>query len=286
METTRIDGKEIAEVIIVKLKKRVVMLTASKINPTLVVILVGDNPASLSYIKQKQRAADRIGIKVILEQHEVKSPRSPKLLRTLIKKYNSDSAVHGIIVQRPLPDEMGDQSAILNTINPAKDVDGFVPGSAFEVPVSTAVVKILQYAKLDKFDQLDQFVQFLKSRKIVVIGRGETAGAPIARLLTNKYGCQPEVVHSRTPNPDEVINTADIVISCVGKARVLHTGNVKPGSILISVGIWRDNEGKLHGDYEEDEIAGLASAYTPTPGGVGPVNVACLMENVLLAAQG
>lgn len=277
METIRIDGKEIAAKLLSDLKIRVGKLSGQGIYPTLVVILFGNNPASLSYVKQKQKVAEVVGIKLLLEHY---MNMSPKLLKSLISKYNRDPAVHGIIVQRPLPDEMGDQSEILSTINPTKDVDGFVPGSAFEVPVSTAVIQILKSIKLDKFGQ------FLKIQKIVVIGRGETAGAPIARLLTDKYGCQLDVVHSQTPNPDKIIREGDTVISCVGKSRVVHAGNVKPGAVLVSVGIWRDNEGKLHGDYEEDEIAGPTSAYTPTPGGVGPVNVACLMENVTLAAGG
>ena len=121
-------------------------------------------------------------------------------------------------------------------------------------------------------------------RKIVVIGRGETAGKPIAEALI-KRGYDISVVHSQTPNPDEIIKTADIVISCVGRPHVVRRHNIKKETILISVGLSRDSEGKLHGDYEEDEIEDIASFYTPTPGGVGPVNVACLMANLVKAAS-
>lgn len=241
----KIDGKAIADKILDDLAREV---KKNGIVPTLAVILVGDNPASMAYIKQKQKAADRIGAKVIL---------SNKL--SDVKKFSDDPSVHGIIIQRPLPNDKIPEVIL------TKDVDGFEKKSPFTVPVAMAVETILNTTGTDWNNQ-----------KIVVIGRGETAGKPIAA-----YFKQSTVVHSQTPNPEKILKTADIIISCVGKERVVTT--IKPGAILIGVGIWRDNEGKLRGDYDEEEIKDIASHYTPTPGGVGPVNVACLMQNLIKA---
>ncbi len=278
----QIDGKGLANQILQQLKNKIDQLKKSGVEPALAVILVGDNPASLSYIRQKQAAAQKIGVSVILEQISAKSPRLSELLNSLIAKYNSDPAVNALIIQRPLPPEIDGYNTLLQEYNPNKDVDGFLPGSPYPAPVAAAVMKILRNIyKLDKFDQL---VKLLKSQIIVVIGRGETAGRPIAQLL-EKSGAKPIVVHSQTPNPDHLIKSADLVISCVGRPNVVHINNIKPGAGLISVGIFRDAAGKLHGDYDEPEIAKVASFYTPTPGGVGPVNVACLMDNVVTATE-
>jgi methylenetetrahydrofolate dehydrogenase (NADP+)/methenyltetrahydrofolate cyclohydrolase len=167
-------------------------------------------------------------------------------------------------------------SAVTDTVQLSKDVDGFLPNSPFNVPVALSVGEILQSVD-------PNFPQSAKDKKIVVIGRGETAGGPIYQYLV-KVGLSPEVVHSKTTNPDEIIKNADIVISCVGKKDVITAANTKPGATLVSVGIWRDENGKLHGDYDVSAIASIAQHYTPTPGGVGPVNVACLMQNLIAAA--
>lgn len=268
----KIDGKAIAEQILNKLTHE---LTDRKVKgrvPTLAVILVGDNPASLAYIKQKQKAAEGIGAKLVLSAESLEFSKNQ--LRKLILKYNNDHSVHGLIIQRPLPKELGNVVDILNSVKPEKDVDGFLPNSPFSVPVSLAVQEILRTTH----------VQNLQQKRIVVVGRGETAGKPIADFFMNQK-CKVIVIHSQTPNPKDVIRKADIIISCVGKERVVTKDMIKPRSILIGVGIWRDSAGKLHGDYEENEIKDIASYYTPTPGGVGPVNVACLMQNLVKACS-
>ncbi|MBI3577250.1 bifunctional 5,10-methylenetetrahydrofolate dehydrogenase/5,10-methenyltetrahydrofolate cyclohydrolase [Candidatus Gottesmanbacteria bacterium] len=281
----KIDGRAIAEKMLADLAGQVAKLKEQGVAPTLAVILVGDNPASISYIKQKTKAAETIGAKLILSHQP--STISDQQLKTLIEQYNNDSSVHGIIVQRPLPSTLSDAGTSLIGVLPRKDVDGFVPGSPFEVPVASAVFEILKNCKSqisNPNDQQKSFDNWIQTKSFVVIGRGETAGKPIAELLVKK-GCNVTVMHSQTKNPDEKIKAADIVISCVGKQNVVRRENIKKNSILISVGIWRDSEGKLHGDYDEDAIADVASFYTPTPGGVGPVNVACLMKNLVLAAR-
>ncbi len=282
----KIDGKAIADKILEDLTLKVSQIKGKGIVPTLAVILIGDNPASLSYIKQKQKTAERIGALLKLFHLPISTPS--KDLTLTIQQCNNDSGIHGIIVQRPLPKESNIDVSFLNTVSPHKDVDGFIPNSPFTVPVARAVGELLKNAKCQmtnaKYDEPNtnpdqEFLEWLRKKNIVIIGRGETAGKPIANYLVRQQ-CTTSTIHSHTADPDEIIRNADIVISCVGKSRVVTKYNIKRGSTLLSVGIWRDSEGKLHGDYEEEEIADTASFYTPTPGGVGPVNVACLMQNL------
>ncbi|MEK7577228.1 MAG: bifunctional 5,10-methylenetetrahydrofolate dehydrogenase/5,10-methenyltetrahydrofolate cyclohydrolase [Patescibacteria group bacterium] len=257
-----IDGKAIADTILETLKVDVSHLKTSGITPTLAVILVGDDPASLAYIKQKQKAAEIIGARIILSHQS--SSISKDDFKKLILQYNDDPNIHGIIIQRPIPNNLDTTIVKLK-----KDIDGFLPNSPFKVPVALAVDEILKSIHIS-----------LVNKNIVIIGRGETAGKPIAEHLT-KMGYAPIIIHSQTPNTKEIMQSADIIISCVGKKRVITSENIKQGVILISVGIWRDTEGKLHGDYDEKDIEIKAPWYTPTPKGVGPVNVACLMQNLI-----
>ena len=288
----KIDGKSIAENILNNLHAQVAVLKQKGLTPTLAVIQVGDDPASTAYIRQKQKAAEAIGAKIILSHQS--SVISHQRLEKIIKDFNNDPSVHGIILQRPLPGPLAGQSTSLcRVILPAKDVDGFHPNSPYPVPVASAIIKIIEHVFHSSLithsprcaceaghSSLDDV---LGGKHIVVIGRGDTAGKPIADMFMKK-GYTVSVVHSQTPHPDAITKTADILISCVGKPNVVRRDNIKKGAILISVGITRGSDGKLHGDYEEDQIKDHASLYTPTPGGVGPVNVACLMKNLVQAA--
>jgi methylenetetrahydrofolate dehydrogenase (NADP+)/methenyltetrahydrofolate cyclohydrolase len=156
-------------------------------------------------------------------------------------------------------------------VDPKKDVDGFVENSPFDVPIAQAIFTILKHIGIT-----------VNNKKVVIVGRGETAGKPIAQAFA-KQQCATSIIHSQTPNPKEIMKSADILISCVGKERVVAATAVKPGAILISVGLWRAEDGRLHGDYEENEIKDIASFYTPTPGGIGPLNIASLMQNLVKA---
>ncbi len=280
-----ISGKTIAQQILDRLTREVQRFKKEGKTPTLAVILVGDDPSSLSYIKQKQKAAEYIGARVIFA-HLPQTISKEKLAST-IAHYNDDPSVHGLIVQRPVPAALGDVGEILNRVSPAKDVDGFIPHSPFEVPVARAVLTILEdvYARLHDVRLVTHdFKSWLNAQKIVVIGRGDTAGKPIAKTLAT-YDCTTSIVHSHTPHPREILRSATVIISCVGKSKIVTKRMIKPGVILISVGLWRDSKGKSHGDYEEDDIKNIAGCYTPTPGGVGPVNVACLMQNLVDAVR-
>ncbi len=276
-----IDGKGLADSILEKLSETVATLKKGGITPTMAVILVGDDSGSLSYIKQKQKAASRIGAKVIFEQ--LPATIQPETLRSAIAHYNNDSSIHGLIVQRPIPNTADVIEEILNSVAPAKDVDGFIPNSPFEVPIARAVITLLEdvHAKLSSAGLVrTEFKKWLNSQSVAVIGRGQTAGKPIAHDLIT-YGCMPSIIHSKTSHPEKILRAATVVISCAGKEHVIHKHNISSGVILISVGLSRGKDGKLHGDYAEKEIESIASFYTPTPGGVGPVNVACLMHNLV-----
>jgi len=295
----KIDGRAIANGILDELCAQVNVLKQQKVIPTLAVIQVGEDPGSNAYINQKKKAAERIGAVVIHEK--LAADVSYQRVNILVHEYNTNPDIHGIIIQQPLPSSLSETSTLLNLVNHKKDVDGFLPNSPYPVPVAAAVMMILKEVfnlssrplSRDPSDRntgfrvkpgMTSFNEWSKFRSFVVLGRGETAGKPIAEAL-KKQGCNITVIHSQTPNPDEITKTADIVISCVGKENIVRRDNIKTGSILLSVGLSRDNEGKLHGDYEEDEIKDVAAFYTPTPGGVGPVNVANLMANLIKAAS-
>jgi methylenetetrahydrofolate dehydrogenase (NADP+)/methenyltetrahydrofolate cyclohydrolase len=279
-----IDGKVLADTILTRLKSTVTSLKIRGCTPTLAVILVGDNAASLSYIKQKEKAAINIGAKVILEQ--LPGNVSPTILSSAIAHYNNDASIHGLIIQRPIPEGIGKVGDILSRVAPTKDIDGFIPNSPFEPPVARAVLTILEHVHGHLVGQglvNNDFIAWLTSQSIAIVGRGETAGKPIADTL-KRYNCATFIIHSHTNNPKKVLQNATIIVSCVGKPRIITRSLIQPGVILISLGIWSDQQGKLHGDYEPEEVKSIASFYTPTPGGVGPVNVACLMNNLTDAA--
>jgi methylenetetrahydrofolate dehydrogenase (NADP+) / methenyltetrahydrofolate cyclohydrolase len=305
MNVVRINGTEIAEKIFAELKKRVARLAedgksrrGEPIIPHLVVILVGENPASVAYVTLKQKKGEAIGAKVSLIKY--KTDVTTEELAEKVLELNEDPSVHGILIQRPLPKQI-DVNRLELLTNPEKDVDGFHPDSPFTLPLPLAVVKILQEvyeetngtketsanrASDSSYSSVSSstFLKWLKAKNIVVLGKGPTGGGPIIKLL-NKMGVQPTVIDSKTENPAEVMRNADIIISSVGRENVVKPENIKPGAILVGVGILRGEDSKLKGDYDPEKIKDIAGYYTPTPGGVGPVNVAMLMENLLDAAE-
>lgn len=275
-----IDGKKLAASIIDQLTIEIKELKRQAIIPELQVFLIGDDPVSKSYITQKQKAAETIGARIHVT--ELPKETTDHEFRTLLLKANDDKQITGIIIQRPLPKESEIKAKTLLLVDPKKDVDGFVPKTRFEVPVARAIFEIIEKVYHDGFDtKTSDFVTWLRQQKIVVIGKGETAGRPIAQLF-EKLSLPVFVVDSTTPNPNDTIRNGTIVISCVGKPGIVKREALATGVILISVGLTKV-EGKLFGDYNEEEIRSLASYYTPTPGGVGPVNVACLMKNLVEA---
>ena len=310
----KIDGKAIAQEIFDDLTRRVAKLKEKNITPQLAVILVGNDEASAAYVKQKDLKAQAIGAKAMVLNQE-SGIRNQELI-DLIKRLNKDPKVHGIIVQRPLPEHI-DEKAIDNLVLKEKDIDAFLEDSPFIMPLANAVLKILKHiyklkargadeifsvrimsenetgeskqslrtAEQKNFiSDLSDFAKWLQSKNIVVIGKGKTGGGPTIDLLRKK-GVEVQVIDSKTKNPKEIAKNADIIISTVGKSGILTSEMIKQGVILIGVGMFRGADGKLHGDYEVSDIEQKASLYTPIPGGVGPVNVACLLENLVIAAE-
>ncbi len=276
----RIDGKAIATTILEQLTQTCIQLQKRGVVPTLAVGLVGDDPGSASYVRQKTLTAEHIGARLLLSKWNTDVPA--ETVAQAIRSWNEDQSIDGIIIQRPLPSHLTDPT-LLNSVAPDKDVDGFVPGSAFPVPVAKAVEILLMAASSTKLP--GAFASWMRKKHVVIIGRGETAGKPIAAHLS-KYQSELMVIHSKTAPQESAyrMKTADVIVSCVGRERTIGAGDIKPGAILVSVGITRDANNVLHGDYEEEDIREVAGAYTPTPGGVGPVNVACLMQNLVQAA--
>jgi methylenetetrahydrofolate dehydrogenase (NADP+) / methenyltetrahydrofolate cyclohydrolase len=284
----RIDGNGISSGLYSALHPKCQDLRRKGTIPKLGIILVGDNPESQTYIRQKQKNASLLGIETDIQHLPGNS--TLESLNGTIDRMNADPHTHGVILQRPLPDPLMSEMQEVRTIVPVKNVDGFGEESLYIVPVAAAVILILQHTfTLEHPDaplsEQTEYLIALMKKRITVIGKGSTAGFPIAKKLQD-HGANLTVIDSKTPQRDDLLRQSDVIISCVGKLNVVRRDTIKNGVILISVGISQDQNGKLHGDYEEGEIAEIASFYTPTPGGVGPVNVACLMANVLQAASG
>lgn len=264
----KIDGRKIAKEIFEELKVKVKKLRTKNIIPHLAIILIGHDPASVAYVRQKKIKGEGIGAKISV----INLPQdinSSKLL-SKIKQLNDDNNVHGIIVQQPLPLHTNIKQ-ITEAIDPKKDVDGFNSKSKFQPPIALAVLKIIK--------------PFLsKSKRIVTIGKGETGGKPVAEVL-KKMNIKPIIIDSKTKNPQHLTKNADIIISAVGKPNIIKPNMIKRGAILVSIGLHKGTDWKLHGDYEEEQIKSKALFYTSTPGGVGPVNVAMLLKNLVYAAS-
>jgi len=265
----RIDGREIAEEIKSGLKIRIGELAARGIIPKIAIVTLGDEASWSSYVEQKQKVAKELGIDA--EVLNLKEANENELLN-IVSQIDENPDYHGIIVQRPMPSYIS-RDKVIETISPKKDVDGFGNNSKFSVPVWLAVKDILERNITGEWGSL----------RFVVLGRGETAGGPIAAGLTN-LGVIPEVIHSQTENPQDLSKSADVIISCVGKPKIITREKIRQGVILIGVGT-HDENGKMKGDYEESEVENIAAAYTPTPGGVGPVNLSYLFTNLITAAE-
>ncbi len=307
----KIDGREIAESIYADLRTRVGELQKREVTPRLCVILVGEDPASQIYVLQKKIKGEQINAIIDIITYPIEAITDTILNK--VRELNADTSVHGIIIQRPLPPQIN-TDVICEEVADIKDVDGFKSQSPFHVPVVMAVMNILQticnieleqgVARLgtplerpqeaarprtsewgeERQDPDGEFFSWLKSKNIVLIGKGDTAGKPIGDYL-KEIGTTPQIIDSQTENPQELTKQADIIISSVGKQELIKPDMIKQGVILIGVGISKDAAGKLHGDYEEEAIHAIASAYTPTPGGVGPVNVAMLLHNLVTATE-
>ena len=274
-----LDGKMVSTRIKDQLKKEVEALKEKGINPGLAVVLVGNDPASRVYVNNKKKACEEIG--VYSEEYTMPEETTQEQLLELVETLNNSDKVHGILVQLPLPKHL-DEKAVINAINPKKDVDAFHPvnvgkimiGDFDFVPCTPAGVMELIY---------ESGIE-VAGKECVVIGRSNIVGKPQAMLLLHKNGTV-TVCHSKTKDLKEVTRRADILVAAVGRAKFVTADMVKEGAVVIDVGMNRDENGKLCGDVDFEAVKEVAGAITPVPGGVGPMTIAMLMKNTVKAAE-
>jgi len=282
-----LDGKALAKTLREETAAAVTALKQERgISPCLATVLVGDDPASDVYVRNKHKACEKAGIESRDHRLAVDTPQE-ELMR-LIGELNADAAVHGILVQMPLPDHL-DAVQVLDAIHPAKDVDAFHPHNVgLMVQGRPRFLPCTPHGIMQLLHRSEITVQ---GKQVVVLGRSDIVGKPMAAMLMQKksklgadaVNATVTVCHSRTVNLPEICRQADILIAAIGKARFVTAELVKPGAVVIDVGINRVGD-KLVGDVDFEPVSVVASAITPVPGGVGPLTIAMLLQNTLLAA--
>jgi methylenetetrahydrofolate dehydrogenase (NADP+)/methenyltetrahydrofolate cyclohydrolase len=274
-----IKGKEIAQQKRQEMKDEVAKLNKTGITPGLVVLLVGNNPASRSYVTAKDKACKEVGIYSSL----VELPKSitEEELLLLIQDYNNDERYHGILVQLPLPDHISEQ-AVINTISPDKDVDGFHPINIGNMMIGGRTFLpctpygILHMVKTKGID--------IEGKHVVVVGRSNIVGKPVGQLFLNENATV-TYCHSKTKDLTNITQQADILIVAVGRANMIGSEHVREGTVVIDVGVNRLDNGKLCGDVQFEEVQKVASYITPVPGGVGPMTITMLLHNTIESAK-
>ncbi|WP_421698010.1 bifunctional methylenetetrahydrofolate dehydrogenase/methenyltetrahydrofolate cyclohydrolase FolD [Ancylobacter sp.] len=284
VETRLIDGKAFAEAMRARLKGEVAaFIKEIGVTPGLAVVLVGDDPASAVYVRNKGKQTLEAGMASI--EHKLAADTAQEDVLALVRALNADEAVHGILVQLPLPPHI-DAQAVLATIDPAKDVDGFHVVNAGRLAVG--LDSLVPCTPLGCVMLLKDTLGSLAGLEAVVVGRSNIVGKPLAQLLLRE-DCTVTIAHSRTKDLREVCRRADILIGAVGRPEMIRGDWIKPGATVIDVGINRitgaDGKARLVGDVAFDEAQGIAGAITPVPGGVGPMTIACLLANTLTAAR-
>lgn len=282
--TTRIDGKVIsAQVLEAVASDAAAFLAEYGIKPGLAVVLVGEDPASQVYVRNKIARATESGLNSI--EHRLPIDTDQATLNQLVADLNADPSVHGILVQLPLPDHL-DEEQIIAAISPAKDVDGFHPENVGALNVGKeSLVPCTPQGCMIMIDQV--LGKDLSGKHAVVVGRSNIVGKPMAALLL-QANCTVTIVHSRTASPEALAKEADILVAAVGRPEMIGADWIKPGATVIDVGInviERDGKRKLVGDVDYAAAETVAGAITPVPGGVGPMTIACLMKNTLTAAR-
>ena len=275
-----ISGKVVSEKLRLELKDSISkFILESGHSPGLAVVLVGDNPASQVYVRNKHKACLEVGI----NSYEINLPAetTEEKLLSVIDELNSDSRVDGILVQLPLPNHI-DEERVINRIDPKKDVDAFSPSNVGRIMIGNYT--FLPCTPAGVMELLKHYNIAIEGKNCVVIGRSNIVGKPMTMLLLEKNGTV-TVCHSRTQNIVEICRAADIIVVAVGRAGFLKADMVKPGAVVIDVGINRGDDGKLCGDVAFDEVEKVASYITPVPGGVGPMTITMLLKNTLSAAK-
>lgn len=267
-----IDGKKLRDKILDNLKLK---LDGFDKKPKLVVILVGDNPASKIYVNNKKKMAEKVGI--ISEVINYPSSISETELLSKIEELNNDKTVTAILVQLPLPEHISKEN-VMNTITPEKDVDGFTPYN-FGKLFSGEIPMVYPCTPKGILILLDEYKIPLEGKHVVIVGRSNIVGRPLSQMILNRNATV-TVCHSYTKNLAEITKTADVLISAVGK-NIIEGKMIKPGCVVIDVGIFKDENGKTRGDVDFENVSKIASYITPVPGGVGPMTIASLMLNTV-----
>lgn len=275
-----IDGKELAKKVRLELKDEVEKLKKDEnIHPKLAVIMVGSDPASQIYVRNKSKACDEIGIE--FEEFLLDENTTQKELLDLIDRLNENEKVNGILLQSPIPKNL-DINEAFRRISPEKDVDGFNPVNVGKLTLGQkgfvsctpfGVIKMLEEYNID-----------IEGKNAVVLGRSNIVGKPMSQCLLNKNATV-TICHSKTKNINDITKNADIIVAAIGKKEFVKGDMVKEGAVVIDVGINRGEDGKLKGDVDFEEVSKKASYITPVPGGVGPMTIAMLMTNVVKAAK-
>jgi methylenetetrahydrofolate dehydrogenase (NADP+)/methenyltetrahydrofolate cyclohydrolase len=276
---TIIDGKELAKKIRSNLKIDCEELKKQGITPKLAVILVGDDKASKVYVKNKNKACEDVGIE--FEEHILETEIEQKQLIDLIEELNNRKDINGILLQSPIPAHL-DINEAFRKISPDKDVDGFNPVNVGKLSLNQdTFVSCTPYGIMKMFEEYNID---LEGKDLVIIGRSNIVGKPLIQCCLNKNATV-TVCHSRTKNLKEHTKRADIVIAAIGKSKFITEDMVKDGAVIIDVGINRGEDGKLTGDVDFENVEKKASYITPVPGGVGPMTIAMLMNNVIKATK-
>ena len=274
-----IDGKAVSKSVKESVKAECEQLKTQGVTPGLAVILVGDDSASQVYVRNKERACEECGF--YSEKYALPASTTQEELNELVDKLNKDSRINGILCQLPLPSHLDDKE-VINRIDPIKDVDAFHPVNVGAIMIGD--YNFLPCTPAGVMELIHSTGVDVSGKKAVVMGRSNIVGKPMAMLLLHENATV-EITHSRTQNLAEITSGADILIAAIGKAKFVKADMVKEGAVVIDVGMDRDENGKLCGDVDFDDVKDKCSYITPVPGGVGPMTISMLMKNTLTAAK-
>lgn len=274
-----IDGKAIANKLKLQIRREVEQLKAQGVQPGLAAVLVGDNPASVIYVRNKRKACDEVGI--YSEEHRLPEQTRQEDLLKLIESLNSDPKVHGILIQLPLPKQIN-TDRVLNAVSPAKDVDGLHPYNVGRLTMGTP--QFVPCTPAGVIAMLDEHKIPIEGRRAVIVGRSNLVGRPLSLLLMHRHATI-TVCHSRTKEIGAVCREGDILVAAMGKPKFITAEMVKEGAVVIDVGINRLETGQLVGDVDFEPVSKKAGWITPVPGGVGPMTVVMLMYNTLQSVK-
>lgn len=279
MKAQRIDGKAISDQIKEEAALEAQKLQRQGITPCLAVVLVGNDPASMVYVNNKKKACEKVGI--LSRSYELPEDTEEKDLLALVEQLNMDDSVHGVLVQLPLPPQIDEEKVIL-AVDPKKDVDCFHPLNVGLL--HTGQKGFLPCTPAGVLELIERSGHTIEGKRCVVIGRSHNVGKPTAMLLLQKNGTV-TICHSKTKDLNGICKEADILVSAVGKLHTVTKDMVKEGAVVIDVGMNRNENGKLCGDVDFDDVCEVAGAVSPVPGGVGLMTVAMLMNNCITAAK-